>query len=79
VKETDSNDELRRLTMNSRELSEEQFLEEQRQLLSNIGKPISLPDPALSSSLNLAAQSIIANGKAETVEEALDLIDQFGL
>jgi hypothetical protein len=33
----------------------------------------------LSESLRLTVESIIANGKAETVEEALELIDQFGL
>jgi hypothetical protein len=33
----------------------------------------------LGESLRLAVESIIANGKAETVEEALELIDQLGL
>ena len=33
----------------------------------------------LSESIRLAVESIIANGKAETVEEALEPIDQFDL
>lgn len=33
----------------------------------------------LSESLRLAVESTIAKGEAETVEEALELIDQFGL
>ena len=50
--------------------------------VENVPQSSTSPTPKLeelSESLRLAAESIIANGKAETVEEALELIDQFGL